>query len=87
MEVTATNTPTNPDRTDLGITLDNKTTAELPLVSRNPYNFILLQPNVSGIANTEFGVPRKVDATALMIASITKSTEATTRRATAPGSD
>ena len=34
----------------------------LPLVSRNPYNFILFQPNVSGIANTEFGVPRKIDA-------------------------
>ena len=34
----------------------------LPLVSRNPLNFILLQPNVSGHSNTEFGVPRKVDA-------------------------
>ena len=62
VEVTATGTPTDPDRTDLGITLDNNATGNLPLVSRNPYNFILLQPNVSGIANTEFGVPRKVDA-------------------------
>ena len=34
----------------------------LPLVSRNPYNFILFQPNVSGRANTEFGVPRKINA-------------------------
>jgi hypothetical protein len=62
VEVIATGTPTDPDRTDLGITLDNNATVNLPLVSRNPYNFILLQPNVSGIANTEFGVPRKVDA-------------------------
>ena len=62
VEVTATGTPTNPDKTDLGVTLDNTATRNLPLVSRNPYNFILFQPNVSGIANTEFGVPRKVDA-------------------------
>ena len=62
VEVTATGTPTNPDKTDLGATLDNTATRNLPLVSRNPYNFILFQPNVSGIANTEFGVPRKIDA-------------------------
>jgi hypothetical protein len=31
-------------------------------VSRNPYNFILIQPNVSGSPNVEFGVPRKVNA-------------------------
>ena len=34
----------------------------LPLVSRNPFNFILQQPNVSGHSNTEFGVPRKLSA-------------------------
>jgi len=62
VEVTATGAPTNPDKTDLGVTLDNTATRNLPLVSRNPYNFILFQPNVSGIANTEFGVPRKIDA-------------------------
>src|SRR5262249_57446495 len=27
-------------------------------VSRNPYNFALLQPNVTGYENDEFGVPR-----------------------------
>src|SRR5262249_1421107 len=27
-----------------------------------PYNFILFQPNVSGRANTEFGVPRRINA-------------------------
>jgi hypothetical protein len=30
----------------------------LPLVSRNPYNFALLQANVTGRPNVEFGVPR-----------------------------
>src|SRR5260370_24230750 len=49
-------------RTDLGSTLSSSAVLNLPLVSRNPLNFILLQPNVSGHSNTEFGVPRKVDA-------------------------
>ncbi len=53
---------TEPDRTDLGYTLTVNVVNNLPLVSRNPYNFILLQPNVSGHPNTEFGVPRKIDA-------------------------
>src|SRR5260370_14692845 len=49
-------------RTDLGSNLSSSAVLNLPLVSRNPFNFILLQPNVSGHSNTEFGVPRKVDA-------------------------
>src|SRR5579872_3444184 len=51
-----------PGRTDLGSTLSTYQTENLPLVSRNPYNFILLQPNVSANPNTEFGVPRKINA-------------------------
>ncbi|MBZ5727149.1 MAG: TonB-dependent receptor [Acidobacteriia bacterium] len=62
VEVTAAAAITDPDRTSLGSTLDNNTVRNLPLVSRNPYNFILFQPNVSGRANTEFGVPRKINA-------------------------
>lgn len=62
VEVTAEAAITDPSRTDLGSTLDNNTVRNLPLVSRNPYNFILFQPNVSGRANTEFGVPRKINA-------------------------
>ena len=50
-----------PSRTDIGLTLTQNMVTNLPLVSRNPYNFILLQPNVSGHPNTEFGVPRKLD--------------------------
>ncbi|MBC8167777.1 MAG: carboxypeptidase regulatory-like domain-containing protein [Bryobacteraceae bacterium] len=49
-------------RTDQGSTLSSNAVLNLPLVSRNPFNFILQQPNVSGRANTEFGVPRKVNA-------------------------
>lgn len=53
---------TEPARTDFGSTLSSKFVSNLPLVSRNPYNFILVQPNVTGRPNTEFGVPRKVSA-------------------------
>ena len=62
VEVSASGIITEPSRIDVGSTLDENLTRNLPLVSRNPYNFILFQPNVSGRANTEFGVPRKVNA-------------------------
>jgi hypothetical protein len=62
VEVAASAVMTDPSRVDLGTTLGNRTIMNLPLVSRNPYNFILFQPNVSGRANTEFGVPRKLNA-------------------------
>ena len=62
IDVSASTAITDPSRTDLGSTLDTNATQNLPLVSRNPYNFILFQPNVSGRANTEFGVPRRVNA-------------------------
>ena len=60
--VTADATVTDPARTDQGNTLSPNAVLNLPLVSRNPFNFILQQPNVSGHTNTEFGVPRKVNA-------------------------
>ena len=60
--VSAAGPVVDPSRTDLGTTLSNNAVTNLPLVSRNPYNFILQQPNVTGRENTEFGVPRKVDA-------------------------
>jgi hypothetical protein len=62
VEVQGAGALADPDRTDLGITLASNMVRNLPLVSRNPYNFILFQPNVSGRANTEFGVPRKINA-------------------------
>jgi hypothetical protein len=62
VDVTASSAAIEPGRTAFGSMLDYSATSNLPLVSRNPYNFILFQPNVSGRANTEFGVPRKVNA-------------------------
>jgi hypothetical protein len=43
---------------DVGRNLNEREIHNLPLVSRNPYNFALLQPGVSGSENAEFGVPR-----------------------------
>jgi hypothetical protein len=51
-----------PGRTDLGAIVSNTIVVNMPLASRNPYNFILSQPNVSGSPNVEFGVPRKINA-------------------------
>ncbi len=43
---------------DVGRVLNAREVQNLPLVSRNPYNFSLLQANVTGRPNSEFGVPR-----------------------------
>jgi hypothetical protein len=45
-------------RIDIGHTLTDQEVHNLPLVARNPYNFALAQPGVTGIENVEFGVPR-----------------------------
>lgn len=43
---------------DVGRVMNTREIQDLPLVSRNPYNYSLLQANVVGRPNTEFGVPR-----------------------------
>ena len=45
-------------RIDIGHTMSDIEVHNLPLVARNPYNFALVQPGVTGIENVEFGVPR-----------------------------
>jgi hypothetical protein len=60
--VTAAAPIAEPGRIDIGSTLSANQVTNLPLISRNNFNFILLQPNVSGRPNTELGVPRKVNA-------------------------
>ncbi|HEX8029424.1 MAG TPA: carboxypeptidase regulatory-like domain-containing protein [Vicinamibacterales bacterium] len=45
-------------RIDIGNTMSDQEVHSLPLVARNPYNFALVQPGVTGIENVEFGVPR-----------------------------
>jgi hypothetical protein len=62
VEISAAAPISEPSRTDIGSTLSTNQIVNLPLISRNPYNFILLQPNVSGRGNQEFGVPRKLNA-------------------------
>jgi hypothetical protein len=48
-------------RFDLGRTISADETENLPLTSRNPYNFILFQPGVSGHPNTENGIPNTLN--------------------------
>lgn len=48
----------DPGKIDVGRVMNTQEIESLPLVSRNPYNFSLLQANVVGRPNTEFGVPR-----------------------------
>ncbi len=43
---------------DMGRNVNEREVKNLPLVSRNPYNFALLEPGVIGNENSEFGVPR-----------------------------
>jgi carboxypeptidase family protein/TonB-dependent receptor-like protein len=45
-------------RIDIGHTMTDLEVHNLPLVARNPYNFALVQPGVTGTENVEFGVPR-----------------------------
>ena len=44
-------------RIDIGHTMSDLEVHNLPLVARNPYNFALAQPGVTGYENVEFGVP------------------------------
>ncbi|HEX5475161.1 MAG TPA: TonB-dependent receptor [Vicinamibacterales bacterium] len=44
-------------RIDIGHTMTDLEVHNLPLVARNPYNFALVQPGVTGTENVEFGVP------------------------------
>ncbi len=53
-------------RADLSRTITAQETQNLPLTSRNPYNFILFQPGVSGHPNPENGIPRTVNTNGLV---------------------
>ena len=53
-------------RTGLSRTISSVETQNLPLTSRNPYNFILFQPGVSGHPNPENGIPRTVNTNGLV---------------------
>src|SRR4051812_419749 len=51
---------------DIGRTISSLEVANLPLTSRNPYNFILFQPGVSGHPNPELGIPRTINTNGLL---------------------
>jgi hypothetical protein len=55
----------DPSRVSTGRTISNVETDNLPLTSRNPYNFILFQPGVSGHPNPELGIPRLLNTNGL----------------------
>ena len=58
VSVTADSPVVDLGKVDQGRTLNEREIQSLPLTSRNPYNFALLQPGVTGFETQEFGVPR-----------------------------
>ena len=56
--VTADTPIADAGKIDVGRVMNTREVESLPLVSRNPYNYSLLQANVTGRPNSEFGVPR-----------------------------
>jgi hypothetical protein len=55
-----------PSRTSIGRTISHEEVDNLPLTSRNPYNFVLFQPGVSGHPNPELGIPRTINTNGLL---------------------
>ena len=65
VEVTGGAPVIEPSRVYTGRTIDPVEVDNLPLTSRNPYNFVLFQPGVSGHPNPELGIPRVVNTNGL----------------------
>jgi Carboxypeptidase regulatory-like domain/TonB dependent receptor len=53
-------------RLNTGRTIEHREVDNLPLTSRNPYNFINFQPGVSGHPNAELGIPRTINTNGLL---------------------
>ena len=66
VEVTGGAPIVDPARVSTGRTITYAETNNLPLTSRNPYNFILFQPGVSGHPNPELGIPRLLNTNGLV---------------------
>jgi hypothetical protein len=58
VSVTADSPIVDLGKVDQGRTMNEREIKSLPLTSRNPYNYALLQPGVTGFETQEFGVPR-----------------------------
>lgn len=65
VEVTANGSVIQPARVDIGADLTDTQVANAPLPSRNPYDFVLFEPGVSGIPNQELGIPDDVNTNGL----------------------
>ena len=66
IEVTGGAPVVDPSRTNIGRTISYAEVSNLPLTSRNPYNFIIFQPGVSGHPNPELGIPRTINTNGLL---------------------
>lgn len=66
VEVTGGAPVLEPSRLETGRTISHEEVDNLPLTSRNPYNFILFQPGVSGHPNAELGIPRTINTNGLL---------------------
>ena len=55
-----------PSRVSTGRTISFAEVDNLPLASRNPYNFIIFQPGLSGHPNPELGIPRTLNTNGLL---------------------
>ncbi|AFL90353.1 putative collagen-binding protein [Terriglobus roseus DSM 18391] len=66
VSVVADNVSIDPTNLNIQRTLDSREVENLPLTSRNPYNFIIFQPGVSGHPNAELGIPRTINTNGLL---------------------
>lgn len=66
IEVTGGAPVVEPSRVNTGRTISALEVDNLPLTSRNPYNFIIFQPGVSGHPNPELGIPRTINTNGLL---------------------
>ena len=66
IEVTGGAPVVDPSRVNISVIIGKQEMDNLPLTSRNPYNFVLLQPGVSGHPNAELGIPRLLNTNGLV---------------------
>jgi len=66
IEVTGGASILETSRVNTGRTITHEEIDNLPLTSRNPYNFIIFQPGVSGHPNAELGIPRTLNTNGLL---------------------
>ncbi len=66
VEVTGGAPVLEPSRVSTGRTISFAEVDNLPLSSRNPYNFIIFQPGLSGHPNPELGIPRTLNTNGLL---------------------